>query len=127
MIDLESLRDEALARIQSARTPEDLEAVRVEVLGRKGALASVSKEFGKLTPEDRVRIGKDLNAAKQSLEEAFESKKAGFEQAALDVRLAGEWLDLTIPASGTRPGSLHPLTQIQRDIGCAQLIDFADS
>lgn len=116
MIDLESLRDEALARIQSAQTAEALESVRVDVLGRKGALASVSKEFGKLTPDERVRIGKDLNAAKQSLEDAFETKKAGFEQAALDARLAGEWLDLTIPASGIRPGSLHPLTQIQREI-----------
>ena len=116
MSELARLQADALARIAAAETNEALEAVRIDVLGRKGALANVSKEFGKLTPDERARIGKDLNAAKQSLEAAFETKKAAFEDAALNVRLAGEWLDLTVPASGTRPGSLHPLTQIQREI-----------
>jgi phenylalanyl-tRNA synthetase alpha chain len=44
--------------------------VRVEVLGRKGSLAQISKDMGKLAPEERARIGKLLNAAKQKLEAA---------------------------------------------------------
>ena len=45
-----------------ADTPEELEAVRVEVLGRKGALAEISKGMGKLVPDEKKRIGMLLNA-----------------------------------------------------------------
>jgi phenylalanyl-tRNA synthetase alpha chain len=106
----------ALARIASASNAEELEAVRVEVLGRKGALAAVSKDMGKLSPDERKAVGAALNAAKQQLETAFETKKARFEAALLNARLDAEWLDLTLPASGIAPGSLHPITQIQQEI-----------
>ncbi|HWR52647.1 MAG TPA: phenylalanine--tRNA ligase subunit alpha [Bryobacteraceae bacterium] len=103
-------------RIASARTADDLEPVRVEVLGRKGTLAQVSKQFGKLTPEERSRIGKLLNSVKESLESALEKKKAEFDRQALAARLDREWIDLTLPAPGPRPGSLHPITQVQSEI-----------
>ena len=96
--------------------PDALEAVRVEVLGRKGTLAQISKDMGKLSAEERASVGKTLNSAKQSLESVFEAKKAQFENEALARRLDSEWVDLTLPAPGTRPGSLHPLTQIQHEI-----------
>jgi phenylalanyl-tRNA synthetase alpha chain len=57
-----------------------------------------------------------LNAAKQVVEEAFESRKQEFEKGALNARLDAEWVDLTLPAAGVRPGSLHPITQIQMEI-----------
>jgi len=115
-MNLAELTQATLARISGAPNLEALEAVRVEVLGRKGTLAGLTKDFGKLTPEERAAVGKDLNAAKQTLETAFDERKAGFDAAALALKLDAEWLDLTIPAGGQRPGSLHPLTQIQREI-----------
>ena len=57
----------ALGRIHQAATAEELEAVRVEVLGRKGVLASLSKDMGKLSPEDRAARGKVINTARQAL------------------------------------------------------------
>jgi phenylalanyl-tRNA synthetase alpha chain len=106
----------ALARIGSAAAPEDLEAVRVEVLGRKGTLAALSKDMGKLSPEERKTLGFSLNAAKQQLEAAFEAKKDAFDAAMINAKLDAEWLDLTLPASGIEPGHLHPITQIQQEI-----------
>jgi phenylalanyl-tRNA synthetase alpha chain len=111
-----SLLDEALARINSAGNAEELEAVRVEVLGRKGVLTQLGKDIGKLSPEERAARGKFINAAKQALEGAWEQRKAVFDREALAKRLDAEWLDLTVPAPGTRPGSLHPITQIQWEI-----------
>ncbi len=113
---LSELRSGALARIAAAATPEQLEPVRIDVLGRKGALARVSKEMGRLAPEDRAQAGRLLNAAKQELEEALEAKKRQFEEAALAARLDAEWVDLTLPVPGPRPGSLHPITRIQAEI-----------
>jgi phenylalanyl-tRNA synthetase alpha chain len=113
---LSELRATALAAIAAAGSPEDLERVRVDVLGRKGALAQISKEMGKLAPEQRGPIGKLLNAVKQELEGAFETKDRRFADADLQARLDAEWMDLTLPAPGVRPGSLHPITQIQAEI-----------
>jgi phenylalanyl-tRNA synthetase alpha chain len=114
--ELEELRRATLAAFASAISAEELEAVRVEALGRKGALAQASKAFGKLPPEERARIGKLLNSVKQDLETDYEAKKQRFEQSALTDRLAAEWIDVTLPAQGIRPGSLHPVTQLQNEI-----------
>jgi phenylalanyl-tRNA synthetase alpha chain len=113
---ISDLRDRAVAEIEAAATPEELERVRVEALGRKGFLANASKGFGKLSPEDRARAGKVLNAVKQELESALEQKANRFEADALNARLSGEWVDLTLPAPGPRRGSLHPVTIIQSEI-----------
>jgi phenylalanyl-tRNA synthetase alpha chain len=106
----------ALAQLDGAGTLDAVEAVRVEALGRKGKLAEISKEMGKLAPPERAGIGKLLNAVKQDLEPKIDAKKAAIESLALDARLDTEWIDLTAPAPGPRPGSLHPVTQVQREL-----------
>jgi len=113
---MQDFLDSALARIHSAATAEGLEAVRVEVLGRKGVVAQLGKDIGKLSPDERIARGKFINAAKQALESAWEAKKVAFDREALAKRLDAEWLDLTIPAPPPRPGALHPITQIQWEI-----------
>lgn len=113
---LEELRRSTLAAFASAASGQELEQARVEALGRKGTLAQISKEFGKLTPEERARVGKLLNSVKQDLESEYEKKGRRFEQAQLAERLANEWIDVTLPAPGLRPGSLHPITQLQDEI-----------
>src|ERR1700737_4522781 len=113
---LEELRATAVAAIAAAESPEELERVRVDVLGRKGAIAQVSKEMGKVAPEQRGPIGKLLNAAKQEIEAAFEFESPQVPRGGLRVP-PGRQLNGPQPArSGVRPGSLHPITQIQAEI-----------
>ncbi len=114
--DLAALEAGARERIQKAATIEELERVRVEVLGRKGTLAEISKTLGKLAPEERARLGRQLNAVKDGLEEALEARREQFRQAALRAKLESEWLDLTLPAPPPERGHLHPVTQIQAEI-----------
>ncbi len=113
---LQALEAGARERIAAASSADQLEAVRVEVLGRKGKLAEISRQLGKLAPEERARIGKLLNATKETLEGALDARKAEFDHEALRARLDREWLDLTLPAPGPRPGALHPVTQVQMEI-----------
>ncbi|MBI1792281.1 MAG: phenylalanine--tRNA ligase subunit alpha [Acidobacteria bacterium] len=113
---LAALRESALAGIGAAASPEDLERVRVDVLGRKGALAQVSKDMGKIPPSERAAAGQLLNAVKLALEEALEAKQRGYAEAELRARLDAEWIDLTLPAPGPRPGSLHLITQLREEI-----------
>ena len=113
---IREIESAALARIREAGDLDALEAARIDVLGRKGSLAQISKEFGKLSPEERASAGKALNAAKQSVESALEARQQAFSGETQDRRLRAEWLDLTLPAPGPRPGSLHPVTRVQMEI-----------
>lgn len=115
-VQLQELAASTRNRIAEAATADQLEAVRVEVLGRKGTLAQISKDMGKVAADERARIGKLLNAAKNELESALDARKSEFEEQALKARLDAEWIDVTLPAPGIRPGSLHPLTQIQQEL-----------
>src|ERR1700761_3192035 len=103
---MNDLVTDAIARIEAARTAVELEAVRIEVLGRKGILAQLGKDIGRLSPEERVERGKFINSAKQQLESAWESRRNFFDREALAKKLDAEWVDLTVPAPGARPGSL---------------------
>ena len=113
---IQELETRALARIEASQTADELEAVRVDVLGRKGALNEISKGMGKLAPEEKKAVGQSLNAAKQKVEAAYEARRQRFESHALNARLDAEWLDLTLPAPGPRRGHLHPITRIQREL-----------
>ena len=117
---LTGLQEQAASALDQAPDAEALEAIRVDILGRKGQLATlttqIGKSMGKIPPEERATLGKLMNAVKKDLEARYEARKAAFERAALDLRLNAEWLDLTLPAPGARPGALHPLTQIQREL-----------
>jgi phenylalanyl-tRNA synthetase alpha chain len=113
---IQELASRSLARIASVRTPAELEAIRIEAVGRKGALAEISKGMGKLSPEERKRIGQLLNTAKGQLEAALDARKSEFDEAALRAKLDAEWIDLTLPATGPRRGHLHPITRIQREL-----------
>ena len=113
---LREMEVSAKEQIEACSTPEALEEVRVDVLGRKGKLAQLSKNMGKLTHEERGSVGKLLNQVKTLLETAFDAQHRGFESAALAARLEREWVDLTLPSKGPRRGSLHPVTLIQTEI-----------
>jgi len=113
---LNELAASAGARIEQAGSSEELEQVRIEVLGRKGVLAQISKEMGKVLPQDRARLGKLLNEVKQRLEQASDAKQGRFAEAAMRARLEAEWIDLTLPCPQPPVGHLHPITQIQDEI-----------
>ena len=113
---LQQIAGKAQEAITSAANADALEVVRVEYLGRNGALAGLSKEMKNLKPEEKASVGKLLNQVKNSLEQEFDARKAAFDKVALDARLEAEWIDLTLPAAGTRPGSIHPCTQVQQEI-----------
>ena len=78
---ISALHAAALEQLHAASTLDAIEAIRVEALGRKGKLAEISKEFGKLSPEDRTRLGKLLNATKQELEAKLDARRTVLEEA----------------------------------------------
>jgi len=114
--DLESLREDALAAIAAVDDVAGLEAIDVDVLGKKGRLTAVLRGIGALPVEDRPRVGAIANVVRETLEAALASRGADLRGAALDARLRGEAVDATTPGRPIRRGALHPIHETIREI-----------
>jgi len=118
MIDrIDALRAEALSAIAAATTTAALEDVRVRALGRKAELPNLLRGVAELAPEERGRVGKAANQARQALEAAIEARGAELELGELAERLERDRVDVTLPGTPPQPvGTLHLLTATRREI-----------
>ena len=106
--DLETLRDDTLVSIAASTNVAGLEALELDVFGKKGRLTSVLRGIGALPPDDRPRVGAIANAIRGAIETALAARLADLRGSALTGRLAAETLDVTTPGRSIRRGSLHP-------------------
>ena len=106
---LEAIRSAALEAINGTQTTAELDAVRVQYLGKKGELTAVLKQMGKLSPEERPVMGQMANDVRAALEVAIESQSAVLAEKALADKLAAETLDVTIPGKEVKIGHKHPM------------------
>jgi len=108
-VDAQALEKSALAAAEAATTVDEVEQVRVDYLGRKSELKLALREV-----RDR-ETGMSLNALRERLETAIETRQQALERTELDRRLTEEKVDVTIPGTPIRRGHLHLITQIRRE------------
>jgi len=113
---MDDLRVKYLDAIANAADEAALEDLRLQAVGKKGEVSLKMRELGKMTPEERQVAGPALNALKNEINSALAAKKAGLADAALDERLRGEWLDVTLPSRPQRRGSIHPISQVTDEV-----------
>ena len=111
MSDIESLSTQALSDIASAQTPDVLESLRVALLGKSGTVTAQLKQLGTLPGDQRKAAGEAINVARDAIANALSARKALLEDAALDARLAGENVDVTLPGRNPERGGLHPISR----------------
>ncbi|NKW91298.1 phenylalanine--tRNA ligase subunit alpha [Rhodobacteraceae bacterium R_SAG9] len=113
---MDELRTKYLDAIAAAADEAALEELRVQAVGKKGEVSLKMRELGKMTPEERQVAGPALNALKNEINSALAAKKVALADAALDARLATEWLDVTLPARNRRVGTIHPISQVTEEV-----------
>ena len=114
--ELEAIRAKALEAIGGAEKAEDLEALRVQYLGKKGELTAVLKQMGKLSAEERPVIGQLANEVRAKLEESVETRAKELAAKALEMKLKAEAVDVTIPGKAVKIGKKHPMYQVLDEI-----------
>jgi len=114
--DLEALRDDALGSITASGDVAELDALEVDILGKKGRLTTVLRGIGALPADDRPRVGAVANSVRGAIEAAFAERGAMLRAAALTGRLALETVDVTTPGRPIRRGSLHPSIEAMAQI-----------
>jgi len=114
MTEFASLETDLVNAISAAADETALEAIRIAVLGKSGSISALLKSLGTMTPDDRKEKGPLINGLRDSVTEALASRRAVLRDAALEIRLASESIDVTLPVrpSAAARGRIHPISQV---------------
>ena len=109
--DLEALREEALTAVEAAPDVAGLDALELDILGKKGRLTGVLRGIGALPAEDRPKVGAIANTVRQAVEAALAERGTALRGSELAARLVAETVDVTTPGRPIRRGTLHPIQE----------------
>lgn len=114
MTEFASLETDLVNAISAAADEAALEAIRISVLGKSGSISALLKTLGTMTPDERKEKGPLINGLRDSVTEALASRRAVLRDAALEIRLASESIDVTLPVrpSAAARGRIHPISQV---------------
>lgn len=113
---LKQLEQEALAKLQAASNLKELNDVRVAYLGKKGPITDLLKGMGKLSPEERPKMGALVNAVRENVTAQLEQRAVVLEEQVIQEQLEKESIDVTLPGRPVRSGNRHPLTRVVEEI-----------
>ncbi|KTE26227.1 MULTISPECIES: phenylalanine--tRNA ligase subunit alpha [unclassified Sphingopyxis] len=116
MSDYQAMQAELTGAIAAASDLDAIEALRVAALGKAGSVTGLLKTLGGMSPDERQSVGPQIHALRETVTAALAERKAALEGAALEARLAGEKLDMTLPAAASARGSVHPVSQVMDEL-----------
>ena len=113
---LKLIETTAIDELNKAVTKEDIEAVRVKYLGKKGEVTLILRGMGGLSPEERPIVGKLVNDVRGNLEERIEKSLADIKKKEKEERLKNEVIDISMPGDKNPLGGKNPLTITMEEI-----------
>ena len=113
---LKSIAEAAYGALEAVKDIQELDALRVKYLGKKGELTAILKQMGSLSAEERPVIGQLANEIRGKIEEAISVKTAELKGAAVEQKLASEKIDVTMPGERSEMGKKHPLDAVLDEI-----------
>lgn len=113
---LEALKEQAEKNIQDATSLDELNKIRIEMLGKKGPITEVLRGMKDLSAEERPVVGSFANQIRDDLTEKIEQKKVAIEELELAKKLKSETIDVTLPGKKMTQGTSHILTQTMNEI-----------
>ena len=115
-MDYQTTLEEAGEKIRGAGDRAALKDVERSYLGRKGVIAGLLGSIGSLPPEERKDVGRDANRLKQAVQELVDTRAGELSRQSLNAERSGAGFDATLPPMALETGSLHPITQITREL-----------
>ena len=107
---------ELLDRVAAAETLQDLESVRVALLGKSGEITAKLKSLGSMDPDARAAEAPKIHALREQVTGAIADRKNALENAELERKLATETIDLSLPAPESVSGTVHPVSQVMDEL-----------
>lgn len=113
---LSRLREDVLEKLNNVGNLDELNDLKVKVLGKKGEFTAIMKGMAEIAAEKRAEFGKVTNELKVVLQDRFDEKFNTLKEMAKQERLKNETIDITLPGRKANEGSLHPLTKTVAEI-----------
>ena len=95
-----------------AANAEELEALRIKYLSKKGEISMLMNDFREVAGEQKREVGKYLNELKEKTQRKIAELKEGFE----NVQTVSDDIDLTRTAYLIQLGTRHPLSIVKKEI-----------
>ena len=113
---LEEISKMTKEKVEQITTSQELKELKAKVLGKKSELTEILRGMGQIAAEQRPVVGELVNKVRTEIEEMIDSKEKEFEEAELKRKLEAEKIDITLPATRIKRGSIHPLNRIIEDV-----------
>ena len=113
---LDQIKNEFKEKISHIEDIRELEELRVQFLGKKGAITQFMKGMGKLSKEERPIVGKKANEVRKEIQDNLDSVKGHIEAKVLEARLEREKIDVTLPGKPCKCGAHHPLNIVTEEL-----------
>lgn len=113
---LQVIESESITRINSCNNSEELDALRVEYLGKKGSLTAILKSLKDVDQAERAEVGKRANQVRVLVEAALEAKKEELKKSELATRIDEGKLDITLPGRRKHIGTEHLINRIRDEV-----------
>jgi len=81
----------------SCQTTEDVEAIRLRYLGKKGIVSDLLRRFKEVPPEEKKSYGEKINRVKAYIENKIEQMAAELSQKEMAQQMQKEAIDVTLP------------------------------
>ena len=116
MSDIQATQTRLMGDIAAATDLDAIEALRVAALGKAGSITALLKSLGGMSPDERQAQGPLIHALREAVTAALADRRAALDAAALDIKLAAEAIDMSLPADAAPRGSVHPVSQVMDEL-----------
>ena len=113
---ISEIKDKTLDEISKVKNMQDIEEIRIKVLGKKGELTALLKMMGSLSKEERPKMGALVNSVKNEITQKIDETEKKFKEEEINKKLESEKIDVTLPSKKIVRGSKHPLNRIIEEI-----------
>ena len=110
------MSDPLLDRVAAAETLQELNSVRVALLGKQGEITAKLKSLGSMDPETCASEAPRIYTLREQISDAIADRKGALEGAELERKLATEKIDLSLPAPESTSGTVHPVSQVMDEL-----------
>lgn len=113
---IEEIKKQAEEKIKEIKNSQELQELKVKMLGKKSELSNLLKGLGKLSPEERPKVGALVNEARKTIEEKIAIAEDAIMENMLAEKIEEETIDITLPGTKIKRGSKHPVNRVIEEI-----------
>ncbi|HHX69930.1 MAG: phenylalanine--tRNA ligase subunit alpha [Miniphocaeibacter sp.] len=111
-----NIKEQTLAKLNEIKNLDELESIRVKILGKKGELTLVLRGMGKLSKEERPVVGQYANEIRNDIENYIAIRKKELIEKMNKIKIEEEKIDVTAKKGSLKIGHRHPLNKTMEEL-----------